>query len=237
LRVVSIGRGRVRRLYMATKLLNDDGTASMATAIMSSHHAFRRDLACFADALVAIAAGDRTRIIAVADEWQQFRAALHGHHTAEDTGVFPDLRARRPDLAADLDTLDAQHREIDPLLERGDRAFADLDHPAEALTVVRALDAALAEHLALEERVVIPTLREAKQFPPLPDDVAAALYADGFAWSTAGLATTVITAIDAMLPAALVGKLPAARVAFDQRCRRVWGHTHAPESLTSVPRQ
>ena len=36
---------------MPTKLLNDDGTASMATLLMCSHHAFRRDVASFAKAL------------------------------------------------------------------------------------------------------------------------------------------------------------------------------------------
>ena len=35
----------------APRLLNDDGTASIATALMSSHHGFRRDLGRFARAL------------------------------------------------------------------------------------------------------------------------------------------------------------------------------------------
>ena len=43
------------------QLLNDDGTASIATAIMMSHHGFRRDLARFARALAQIAAGDTAR--------------------------------------------------------------------------------------------------------------------------------------------------------------------------------
>ena len=62
-----------------TKLLNDDGTASMATLMMCSHHAFRRDLDCFAKALEA---GELFRAPALRDEWAKFRAALHGHHDA-----------------------------------------------------------------------------------------------------------------------------------------------------------
>lgn len=65
---------------MPTKLLNDDGTASMATMLMCSHHAFRRDVACLAKALT-------------------------------------DVRH---------DKLDAHHRAIDPLLDRGDELFANL---------------------------------------------------------------------------------------------------------------
>src|SRR6478735_2539683 len=109
---------------MPTQLLNDDGTASMATAIMSSHFALLRDLRCFERAVTEIIAGDLTRVAAVRDEWTQFHAALHGHHTAEDTGLFPGLRTQHADLTTALDKLDAQHRAIDPLPADGDRLFA-----------------------------------------------------------------------------------------------------------------
>lgn len=220
---------------MATRLLNDDGRASMATAMMSSHHAFRRDLACFADALSAIAKGDASRAAHVAEEWTRFRAALHGHHTLEDTAVFPDLRTRHLAAAAELDTLHAQHLAIDPLLERGDRTVAGPSRVEEALAVVRELDRALAEHLELEERVVIPHLRDAREFPLPPNDEVVAMYADGFAWSTAGLAAEVIAALDAMLPPVVVSRLAQARSAFAERCVRVWGRSHSGASQTSAP--
>jgi hemerythrin-like domain-containing protein len=221
---------------MATKLLNDDDTASMATAMMSSHHAFRRDLACFADALAAIAAGDRARVAAVAGEWTSFCTALHGHHSHEDAGLFPDLRAKHPELAADLDRLEEQHRVIDPLLERATAAI-NASQTDGALAIVRELETALAEHLDLEERVAIPHLRAANEFPPPPTDEVAAMYADGFAWSTGGLAPNVIAAIDAILPPSVIDRLPAARRAFDERCLRVWGRVHPAVSLTSAPRR
>lgn len=217
---------------MPTQLLNDDGSASMATAMMSSHHAFRRDLACLADALAAIAGGDAARAPAVAEEWTRFRGALHGHHSIEDASILPDLRAQHP---AEIDRLSAQHHAIDPLLERGDAAFAELPRVDLALDVVRALDRALDEHLELEERVVIPHLRDAKAFPVPPDDAALAMYADGFAWSTCGLAPEVLAALDVMLPPGLVERLPAARRAYDERSARAWGRAWTGASTTSVP--
>src|SRR5689334_20292286 len=105
---------------MPTKLLNDDGTASMATMLMTSHHAFRRDLAAFAKALT------EGRTAELAAEWTQFRTGLHHHHTIEDTSMFPDFRAKNAELVTAIDKLSAQHHAIDPLLERGDGAFADL---------------------------------------------------------------------------------------------------------------
>jgi hypothetical protein len=228
---MSIADSFVRRQSMATPLLNDDGTASMATVLMSSHHAFRRDIGCFARALA-----HTTSSQTLTEEWARFRGALHGHHLVEDTSVFPDLRGKQPELATRLDTLDSHHRAIDPLLERGDKLFAALatERPA-ALELIGQLASLLDEHLDLEERTIIPHLRGAKEFPPPPSDDMIALYADGFAWSAAGLAEPVVAKIFAMLPPALVAKLPAARAAFDERSRRVWGYTHTGASLTSIP--
>ena len=220
---------------MPTNLLNDDGTASMATMIMTSHHGFRRDLACFARALAEISRGDTARVGAVGAEWKRFREALHGHHTVEDANLFPSMRAEHAELAATIDVLDAQHRRIDPLLERGDAVFADLPaHASDAVAVVGELARLLDEHLELEEASVIPHLRAATQFPPMPAEMFA-MYADGFAWSTTGLAADVVDAIHAMLPAGLVAHIPAARAALDARCREVWGYVHTGASRTSVP--
>src|SRR5213075_2243554 len=104
-------------------LLNDDGTASMATMFMMSHHAFRRDLGRFAKALRSLGS-DAARAQALREEWAKFRGALHGHHQVEDTSMFPSMRAQHAELANVIDGLAADHRKIDPLLEQGDAAFA-----------------------------------------------------------------------------------------------------------------
>jgi len=203
----------------------------MATMLMSSHHAFRRDIACFERALLAF---DGSRATALKEEWTHFRGALHGHHTVEDTGMFPGLRAATPELATALDELEGHHKAIDPLLERGDALFANVGATVrDALVLVRELATLLATHLDAEEKTVTPSLRDNREFPVPPSDDAFALYADGFAWSCAGLSPRVTDQIFAILPAGLVERLPAARDAFDARCRHVWGYTHSRESLTS----
>lgn len=216
---------------MATSLLNDDGTASVATLLMTSHHAFRRDVACFSRALAGSGREEALR-----GEWKRFREALHGHHTQEDTVIFPDLRGKHADIAGALGKLETQHREIDPLLERCDQLFSGLaTERVAARAVVDALAALLDDHLELEESTITRHLRALKDFPAPPSDDLLALYAEGFAWSTAGIAEGVVAQIHAILPPALVAKLPAARAAFAERSIAVWGHAHEGVSKTSVP--
>jgi hypothetical protein len=219
----------------APDLLNDDGTASIATALMMSHHGFRRDLARFAHALTRIAAGDTTRATAVGEEWQRFRATLHGHHESEDHGVFPGLASAHSSVRATIEKLGADHRRIDPLLERGDRAFAELPRTDDAAAVVSELEELLHPHLAIEEAELVPFLRGAKEFPPPPSDEAAEIYAQGFSWAMNGIAPDVLARVYEMLPEVLRVKLPAARAAFDARCERVWGSAKAGASRTPIP--
>src|SRR5687767_10428562 len=149
------------RTAMPTTLLNDDGTASMATMLMTSHHAFRRDAACFARAI-----DDTLRTAEVEGAWKSFREALHHHHTIEDTSMFPDLRTKHPEIGATLDKLGEQHHQIDPLLDRGDVLFTNLAiHRNEARDLIGKIIALLDEHLELEERTITVHLRDAKEFP------------------------------------------------------------------------
>jgi hemerythrin-like domain-containing protein len=108
-------------------LLNDDGTASMATMIMSSHHAFRRDIARFIRAIKQLKSGSHLDITKLQDEWRNsYRAGIHGHHTAEDTSIFPDLKNKFPELSDAIQTLTEQHHHIDPLIEQIDHAIEDM---------------------------------------------------------------------------------------------------------------
>ncbi len=238
-----VGRGlslqtrSLRRVVMTSppNLLNDDGSASMATMLMMSHHAFRRDIARFERALTDARPSDDDRTQALREEWQNYHAALHGHHHMEDIGVFPSLRAASPDLALCLDGLGADHQRIDPLLVKGDAAFALLPDTNAARAVVRELAALLAPHLATEEAQLIPHLRPAKHFPPPPGDAEADMYAQGFAWSSNGIAPDVLEQVFALLPASLTSRLPAARAAFEARCQRVWGSAGTGAARTPIP--
>lgn len=129
----------------APNLLNDDGTASIATAVMMSHHGLRRDLARFASALDELARGASSTADALREEWTSYRNTLHGHHEAEDQGLFPSLASAHESVRQTIERLGADHRLIDPLLERGDAAFAALpDTKAARSGGFGAHDAALA---------------------------------------------------------------------------------------------
>lgn len=216
-------------------LLDADGTASMATMLMMSHHGMRRDLARFTIALGGLAEGDAEWAAALGEEWKRFRATLHGHHEAEDMAILPGLREKHAAVAPVLDGLTADHRRIDPLLERGDALFAELPRTrAEAAALVADLAALLDGHLEREEASVLPLLREVLVALPIAEEHAA-LYAQGFAWASHGIAPEVLKAAYALLPELLVSRLPAARAAFEERCARVWGLVPAGASRTSVP--
>jgi hypothetical protein len=218
-----------------TPLLNDDGCASMATLLMLTHHAFRRDLANFERALGRLHEHESSQADALRSEWQQFRGALHGHHEMEDSNVFPAQKQQDPNLAPTLERLSEQHRHIDPLLVRGDAAFGGMTDVGAAREVVKELTTLLDEHLRLEEATIVPALRAVKQFPPPPNDAAAELYAGGFAWSMHGIADDVIAGVKKLLPESLLSRLPAATKAYDERSARVFGPSKAEKSSGSIP--
>jgi hemerythrin-like domain-containing protein len=218
----------------APTLLNADGSTSMATMFLTSHHGFRRDIALFAIALGKPVEADRAH--ALQDEWKKYCEKLHGHHMVEDQNIFPGLRAQHASLAAVIDQLGADHRRIDPLLAEGERAFAGLPGSTRAAAaVVTQLSTLLDRHLALEEEHIVPFLRDARQFPLPASDAEAQLYAEGFAWSLYGIAPDVTGGIYALLPEMLLSKLPAARADFEARCERLWGVSKNGASRTSVP--
>jgi hypothetical protein len=179
---------------------------------------------------------DASRARALGDEWKHFHQALHGHHTVEDTAIFPDLRAQGGRIAEVVDRLAVDHRGIEPLLADGDRAFAELLRTASAASaVVGALRALLDEHLALEEAEIVPFLRGATAFPPPPTDADAAMYASGFAWSMHGVAAEVLTQVYVMLPEIVRNKLPAARAEYEARCVRAFGALRPGAATTPIP--
>lgn len=219
----------------APRLLNDDGGASMATVLLMAHHGFRRDIALFRLALRRITEGDSSTVSALQEEWKSYRGSLHGHHEIEDQRIFAHLSGTQPELAEAIAGLSSDHRRIDPLLERGDRAFDHVPANDDAASVVSELSALLDAHLATEEARVVPFLRDATEFPPPATEAEVEIFAQGFAWSCHGVAPQVIEAVYAMLTPALTSRLPAARAAFEQRCVRVWGSARTGASRTAIP--
>jgi hypothetical protein len=221
---------------VATQLLNDDGSASMATAFMMSHHAFRRDIALFKRALGQGPGVDGApRIEALQDEWKGFHAKLHGHHQVEDNGVFPGIKAQHAELGPVIAQLVADHQRLDPMLEAGERAFAKLAATAEAAAIVAETAELLDKHLGLEEEKIVPLLRGASAFPTPASDAEAEMYAEGFAWACHGIAPEVLEQVYKMLPAPVMARLPAARVVFTRKFEALWGTVGGGASTTSVP--
>jgi hypothetical protein len=217
--------------------LDDNGTASIATLLLMSHHAFRRDIMRFILAVEQIKNGDASRIEAVRNEWESsYRQALHGHHVMEDTHIFPDIQSKHPELVIVIDQLAEQHHTIDPVLEKGDVAFANLRQPRQAETVLHELRSLLDLHLTFEEASITPSLRDSKDFPVPTNEKEADLYAQGFAWSMQGIAPEVLTEVRKLLPENLVEKLPAAQEEFEKRSERVWGTYVVGSATTPLPK-
>ena len=139
------------------------------TIMLAAHAAFRRDLAQLARAATFADLPDPGRRASVQAGWELFKRQLHIHHTAEDEIVWPALRerlTRSENAQSVLDAMEAEHRQIDPLLAAVDVAFARADHGHRA--DVRAIgDAAgvlagsLTAHLTHEERDGLPLIGEA----------------------------------------------------------------------------
>lgn len=126
------------------------------------HHAFRRDVTAFIDAVANADIDDRSRWKSLLRRWQLFATVIHHHHASEDAGLWPALLDRvgadEPAARTVLDAMVAEHARIDPALDTCRRAFESL--AVEADEQRRAdLNVSLAEtrelleaHLGREER-------------------------------------------------------------------------------------
>ena len=130
------------------------------------HHAFRRDLAKLTEAAQCTPVGDRVAWTLLQQRWEVFAEALHGHHSGEDSGLWPLLLERgTPDDVETLEAMEAEHAEFDPLLEACEQGFARLaehaDDDARAALAVRlaATRECLARHLEHEETGAIPIIQ------------------------------------------------------------------------------
>jgi hemerythrin-like domain-containing protein len=123
------------------------------------HAMFRRQLGELPD-LIRAAAG---REPAVSDHLRLILDVLHGHHTAEDTVLWPLLEQRAPAASAAIVALMTdQHQAVDRLTDQVREADAGWRrHPGPAAAdrlagLVEDLAVTLDRHLETEEREVLP---------------------------------------------------------------------------------
>lgn len=150
-----------RQLRLPGQVAAPDGPIDMRMMYVM-HHAFRRDLDLFSAAVRSTPAAERGTWALLGERWALFAEALHEHHTIEDVGVWPALeQLGTEDEVATLHAMEAEHSEIDPLLEGCAAGFrrlaqhADEDTRAALAVRVCAARESLRRHLAHEETEAI----------------------------------------------------------------------------------
>src|SRR5215472_14556860 len=122
------------------------------------HAALRRDLSQLREV-----AGQLDRSVGapppVLAGWDAFRAQLDNHHAAEDHDLWPVLRRELSDPSelASVDAMVAEHRHIPPALAGVDAAVRG---GGELTAAVERLSTVVLDHLAHEEREVLPLIEQ-----------------------------------------------------------------------------
>jgi hypothetical protein len=114
------------------------------TAMEIFHHALRRDLA-------KLGADFDSEV------WRTFAFQLHFHHTAEDLLLWPVVRQKITDPADAelLDSMEAEHASIDPLIAAVDEGVAA---GRDVTDQVAAVASAVTGHLHHEELATLPMM-------------------------------------------------------------------------------
>lgn len=149
--------GAVIRLRARRGLSQADAPADVSF-MRALHAALRRDLSRLRDAAAQLdgSAGAPPAVLA---GWDAFRAQLDNHHAAEDDDLWPVLRGELSDPGdlASVDAMVEEHRQIPPALAG---MGAALRGGGELMAPVELLSAAVLDHLAHEEREVLPLIEQ-----------------------------------------------------------------------------
>ncbi|QXJ24533.1 hemerythrin domain-containing protein [Actinomadura graeca] len=124
------------------------------TFMYAVHDAFQRDL----DRLAAMARDGDASSPAVKAGWVRFERFLHIHHTAEDTHLWPVLRAKAADPAV-LDRMEDEHAGLEPLLDAVGAAVEAGSADRLALGADRLADG-LGAHCEHEEQFALPLVQD-----------------------------------------------------------------------------
>jgi uncharacterized protein YndB with AHSA1/START domain len=146
-----------------TEHTSDDPNGPADTRTMRIvHNALRRDLTRARDVLTTAPYPHPVQRRALGEHLAWMMAFLHHHHSGEDAGLYPLVRAHNPGAAALLDEMDADHHAIEPAMDEltaAGNAYAgsDDDRPR-AVAAIDALCAVLLPHLLREELEMMPVV-------------------------------------------------------------------------------
>ena len=145
---------------MTTTIRTDHGPDVHEMVVV--HRAFRREFPAVADLIRRTPEGDTGRAKVVADHLRLGLAGLHMHHTGEDEILWPLLLERAAPSTGLVETMQAQHHGVETATAAITPALAAWEAAptkAEGEQLARLIEqftAALAEHLDLEEREILP---------------------------------------------------------------------------------
>lgn len=130
------------------------------------HKVFRSELHDFPALIRGVTAGDTARSAVVGSHIELIMAALHHHHAAEDELIWPKLHCRAPEFAEAVTRMEQAHRaiavadaKVKSVLPSWART-ADARLAAQLLEAVADLSARVDEHLADEERNIVPLINQ-----------------------------------------------------------------------------
>lgn len=142
-------------------------TSDLVDALAECHERIRRFVALAQE--IASRADAATELIVEAcdDVERYFRVALPLHVADEEESILPRLSGRLHEVDGALLRMNKDHREHKPMLDAlfdalaaVRRAPSDQALRATLGEAARVIDAEFREHLALEERVIFPAIRE-----------------------------------------------------------------------------
>ena len=87
-----------------------------------------------------------------------FCLALRGHHESEDTGLFPEIRARHPQLQSVIEKLEQDHEMIGSLLRDLDRALTQTSGAEQVACQLDGIAAIMESHFRYEQRQLLDPL-------------------------------------------------------------------------------
>ena len=153
----ALATGAAMRMRARRGLAQPDAPADVGF-MRAMHAAMRRDLSRLRDAAAQLdsSAGAPSTVLA---GWDAFRTQLDNHHAAEDDDLWPVLRRELSDPGelALVDAMVEEHRQIPPALAGVDAA---LRGGGELAAPVGVLSAVVLDHLAHEEREVLPLIEQ-----------------------------------------------------------------------------